>query len=182
MYNMLFKFDKESLTLLGYSIRFEILILIGILYLIIFSHTVCSCTKVDLTEEFSTLSYFLGKKNWWKQNTPMEGFVGANINHGESSKYNIDMDKPIDTNSWFTQNLVITPGQTPSKGAQMILDRKEQPIPLPPGELSMFANTPFKPECCPNTYSNSMGCACMTDKQYNYLVTRGSNNVPYSEY
>jgi hypothetical protein len=182
MYNMLFKIDKESLILLGYSIRFEILILIGILYLIIVSHTVSSCAKVDLTEEFSTLSYFLGKKNWWKQNTPMEGFVGANTNYGESSKFNVDVDKPISTASWFTQNLVITPGETPSAGAQAILDRKEQPIPLPPGQLLMFANTPFKPECCPNTYSNSMGCACMTNKQYNYLITRGSNNVPYSEY
>jgi hypothetical protein len=46
----------------------------------------------------------------------------------------------------------------------------------------MFKNTSFKPECCPNTYSNSMGCACMSTKQYNYLVHRGGNNVPYSEY
>ena len=177
MYNMLFKFDKESLTLLGYSIRFEILILIGILYLIIVSHTVCSCAKVDLTEEFGSMKKFFKKI---KMN--QESFVGANTNYGESSKFNIDVDKPINTNSWFTQNLVITPGQTPSAGAQAILDRKEQPIPLPPGQMLMFANTPFKPECCPNTYSNSMGCACMTDKQYNYLITRGSNNVPYSEY
>ena len=58
----------------------------------------------------------------------------------------------------------------------------EQPVPLPEGEMLMFANTPFKPECCPNTYSNSSGCACMTGNQYNYLITRGSNNVPYSEY
>jgi hypothetical protein len=46
----------------------------------------------------------------------------------------------------------------------------------------MFKKTPFKPECCPNTYSNSMGCACMSTKQYNYLINRGGNNVPYSEY
>lgn len=46
----------------------------------------------------------------------------------------------------------------------------------------MFKNTSFKPECCPNTYSNSMGCACMSTKQYNYLETRGGNNVPYSQY
>ena len=46
----------------------------------------------------------------------------------------------------------------------------------------MFDKTSFKPECCPNTYSNSMGCACMTNKQYNYLINRGGNNVPYSQY
>jgi len=62
------------------------------------------------------------------------------------------------------------------------LAREPQPIPLPEGELDMFASTPFKPECCPNTYSTSIGCACMTGTQYNYLVNRGGNNVPYSEY
>ena len=56
------------------------------------------------------------------------------------------------------------------------------PIPLPEGEMFMFANTEFKPECCPNAYSNSSGCACMTGEQYNYIIQRGNNNVPYSEY
>jgi hypothetical protein len=46
----------------------------------------------------------------------------------------------------------------------------------------LFKHTAFKPECCPNTYSNSMGCACMTTAQYNYLNERGGNNVPYSQY
>jgi hypothetical protein len=63
-----------------------------------------------------------------------------------------------------------------------ILNRKPQPIPLPKGELDMFATTPFKPECCPNTFSNSSGCACMTTAKYNYLIERGGNIVPYSEY
>jgi hypothetical protein len=52
--------------------------------------------------------------------------------------------------------------------------------PLAHGELDMFANTEFKPECCPTTYSNSMGCACISKDQYNYLITRGGNNVPFA--
>lgn len=55
-----------------------------------------------------------------------------------------------------------------------------QDNPLSYGELDMFANTPFKPECCPTTYSNSMGCACINKDQYNYLITRGGNNVPFA--
>jgi hypothetical protein len=47
-------------------------------------------------------------------------------------------------------------------------------------QMLMFANTPFKPECCPNTYSSSTGCACMTSQQVNLLKNRG--NVSYSEY
>jgi hypothetical protein len=54
--------------------------------------------------------------------------------------------------------------------------KKKPDIPL------IFNDTPFRPECCPTTYSNSMGCVCMTQSQYRYLIDRGGNNVPYSEY
>ena len=111
-----------------------------------------------------------------------EGFTGANTNYGESSKFSDTHNNPVSTASWFTPNLTYKAGTMGGKGVQEIMNRKPQPIPLPEGELSMFATTPFKPECCPNTYSNSMGCACMTVPQYNYLINRGGNNVPYSEY
>jgi hypothetical protein len=78
--------------------------------------------------------------------------------------------------------MTVVPGQPLSSGVKQFLAREPQPVPLPEGELFMFANTPFKPECCPNTYSTSQGCACMTGNQYNYLVERGGNNVPYSQY
>jgi hypothetical protein len=79
-------------------------------------------------------------------------------------------------------NLSVTQGKPYSKGVQNIMNRKKQQLPLPKDEMLMFANTDFKPECCPNAYSNSSGCACMTPEQYNYLITRSGNNVPYSEY
>lgn len=108
-----------------------------------------------------------------------EGFTGANTNNGESSMYN---EPPVSTTSWFTPNLTYTPGQQVSQGIQNILNRPKQPVPLPEGEMLMFKDTLFSGECCPNTYSNSMGCACMTVDRYNYLIDRGGNNVPYSEY
>jgi len=111
-----------------------------------------------------------------------EGFVGANTNYGQSSPYDLGYDQQINTSSWNKPNMTVIPGKPLSSGVKQFLARTPQPVPLPEGELLMFANTPFKPECCPNTYSNSMGCACMTGQQYNYLVMRGGNNVPYSEY
>jgi hypothetical protein len=111
-----------------------------------------------------------------------EGFTGANINYGESSNYSLNNDQEVDTSSWNAQNMTVTPGQPLSAGVKQFLAREPQPVPLPEGEMFMFSNTPFKPECCPNTYSNSSGCACMTGDQYNYLVLRGGNNVPYSQY
>ena len=150
-----------NISILGMSISIEMLILIGVIYLIIIVNTFSSCCNVTGL---------------------MEGFVGANTNYGESSRYNLNNNKLINTSSWSQPNLTITPGKPLTSGVQNILNRPQQQIPLPEGELSMFANTPFKPECCPNTYSNSMGCACMTVGQYDYLITRGGNNVPYSEY
>ena len=52
--------------------------------------------------------------------------------------------------------------------------------PLSYGELNMFANTQFKPECCPSTYTTSTGCACISNDQYSYMLSRGGNNVPFA--
>jgi hypothetical protein len=111
-----------------------------------------------------------------------EGFTGANTNYGQSSMYDIGLDVPVNTSNWSQPNMVVRPGQPLDPAVQKFLSRPHQPLPLPSGEMDMFFNTPFSPECCPNTYSNSSGCACMTGNQYNYLITRGGNNVPYSEY
>jgi len=162
MYNM-------DISLFGYKINLEILILIGIAYLIMVVNTISSTCNVSGIVEGLT------KKT-------REGFAGANTNYGESSTYTLGDYAQVNTSSWSMPDLTVTAGQPLSQGVQNILNRPEQPVPLPEGEMLMFANTPFKPECCPNTYSNSSGCACMTTKQYNYLIERGSNNVPYSEY
>ena len=50
-------------------------------------------------------------------------------------------------------------------------------IPLPEGELFFFKDTKFDPSCCPATYAGSMGCACMSKKQFQYLTMRGGNNT-----
>ena len=227
MYNM-------DISLLGLKLNLEVLILIGIVYLIMATHTVCGCCNMNgMMEAFSNYrnggsnnnnygakkyvmnrdssstmnrnsnmnrnsstmngnsSYMNGSNNN-NSNSDLkhlaaaqilkEGFTGANTNYGQSSPYTLGQNVPVDTSKWGQPDLVVTPGQPLSPGVQAILNREPQPVPLPEGELLMFANTPFKPECCPNTYSNSMGCACMDVNSYNYLILRGGNNVPYSEY
>jgi hypothetical protein len=158
----------------SYKFRGEILILIVIVGLILFGHTLCGCSKVTAKEGLQVAAKVM--------NNLKEGFSPANTNNGDSARYTLGDYTPVNTASWFQANLALAPGQKPSKGAQKIWDRKKQPIPLPEGELDMFATTPFKGSCCPNTYSTSTGCACMTVDQYNYLNGRGGNNVPYSEY
>ena len=146
-----------NVELFGFKLSLKVLILVGIIYLVMTINTLYGCCDA-------------------------EGFVGANTNYGESSQFSLTNDTAVNTNSWDMPNLTMTKGQPISQDVKNVLDRPQQPIPLPEGEMLMFANTPFKPECCPNTFSNSMGCACMTVKQYNYLNERGGNNVPYSEY
>lgn len=210
MYNM-------DISILGYKFNLEVLILIGVVYLILVGHMFCGCCNFGIMEGFDGSGNTLTpeqklklekdrvkvqkmKTNMATQNaagdasapaatpaatstsTTTEGFTPANINFGESSLYNMSNDVKINTPSWNAPNMTVVQGQPLSRGVKQFLSREPQPVPLPEGEMLMFANTPFKPECCPNTYSNSSGCACMTGDQYNYLILRGGNNVPYSQY
>jgi hypothetical protein len=56
-------------------------------------------------------------------------------------------------------------------------DNVGTPVPLPEGELFFFADNKFKPECCPSTYSDSMGCACLSQDQVTYINQRGGNRT-----
>lgn len=182
MYNM-------KISLFGYKINVMTLLFVAIL-LILVSHTYCGCNNpyaliegMDTTTPASAPTPTPNTKDKsTTKSTGKEGFTGANINYGQSSSYDTAFNTPLDTSSWGAPNMVVTPGQPLNPAVKAFLARPEQPLPLPEGEMDMFFNTPFKPECCPNTYSNSKGCACMTGKQYNYLIQRANNNVPYSEY
>ena len=195
MYNM-------DISLFGYKINLEIIILIGIVYLIMVGHTVCGCCNYGLMESFTgdmSGNQLLDFSGNVPASLPVpaggavaskikgavqskEGFSGANTNYGNSSLYDLNSNVPVDTSSWANPNLTIVQGQPVSAGVTDFLARKQQTLPLPNGEMDFFANVDFKPECCPNTYSTSTGCACMTGKDYNYLMTRSGNNVPYSEF
>jgi hypothetical protein len=110
-----------------------------------------------------------------------EGF-SSSIFSDVPSAYTLGDYTEVNTSSWSNPNLVVSKGQPLSQGVQSILNRPKQHVPLVGGEMVLFNNTTFKPECCPSTYSNSEGCACITTDQYNYLIERGGNNNPYSEY
>jgi hypothetical protein len=150
-----------EISLLGFKVKKEMIFLFSIIVLALVGHLLFSTTTFPLTETF----------------------VGV-LNDGESASYTLGSYNGtiMPTNTWGRQSLDVVQGKPLSPAVQSILNRPKQQLPLPEGELNMFETTPFKPECCPNAYSNSSGCACMTTDQYNYLITRGGNNVPYSEY
>ena len=113
--------------------------------------------------------------------TTTEGFVGSNNKaYGPEFSASKSAGYIMRPDTWAMPTLSYSKGTTPSAGAQDILNRNNPP--LASGEMDIFANTPFKPECCPNTFSSSEGCACMDISQYKNLINRGGNNVPYSQY
>jgi len=192
-----------DISILGYKFNVQILILIGVVYLILVGHTIGGCCNFrGLMEGNTTMGQSNNSNsqtdtsenmvkdkikqkmqgNMPTQTTSKEGFVGANINYGQSSAYDLTNNMPVNTASWSAQNMTVVPGQPLSEGVKKFLARPKQQLPLPEGEMLLFANTKFAPEFCPNTYSNSSGCAAMSGEDYNYLITRGGNNVPYSEY
>ena len=163
MYNMN---TSISIGSKKYPFRIEIILLIFFVLWILWAHVICSCSKVNVKESFINSI----KEGFSSMNTPITQF--GNFQHPQK----------VNVNKWPMPTLTFTPGKKPNAAVEKIWKRPKQPIPLPKGQLDMFATTEFKGECCPNTYSNSMGCACMTVDQYSYLRHRGGNNVPYSEY
>lgn len=187
MYNMEFAIGS-------YKFRLEILVLIVVVFWIMFGHLLCGCCNVSMMEGIQIMNaggigsparkaIAVNRYNANKPQTTTEGFVGNN-----NSAYGPEFagvkipDYIMNPSTWSMPTLTYSAGTKPDAGVKAIWDRPKQPIPLPKDELDMFATTPFAPECCPNSYSNSSGCACMTVDQYAYLRQRGSNNVPYSEF
>ena len=48
---------------------------------------------------------------------------------------------------------------------------------LEQGQLFMFGQNNFSPECCPSSYSGSTGCACFSPQQMDFLNERGGNRT-----
>lgn len=198
MYNM-------DITIFGYKLNLEVLILIGVVYLILVGHLFGGCCNMNrimesfdnkrrreiknvrantnlATQNIAGSQYSVAHKEASVSTSGKEGFTGANINYGESSAYDLNNDTPINTSSWSQPNMTVVPGQPLSEGVKKFLARKQQQLPLPEGEMDFFANAEFKPECCPSSYSSSQGCWCGSSQDFNYIITRAGNNVPYSEY
>jgi hypothetical protein len=193
-----------ELSFFGYKFNVQMLILIGVIYLITLVHTITGCCRYSLLESFehmkdghiyddeerkdisdsdgpSPMKMNLAKNIKGNvQNS--EGFSGMNSKNGESTPFDLNNDKVVNTSSWFSPDMSVTSGKQMSDGAKKFLERKEQQLPLENGQMDFLANSEFKPDCCPSTYSTSSGCWCGTSKDYNYLVMRGGNNVPYSKY
>lgn len=192
-----------NISIGSYSFRLEIILLIVIISWIMFGHLLCSCSRMSIKEGMETVAgkdvvkkvekkveevvkkadEVMKKEGMTTMKKKVqEGFSGAN-NTGSQFASNEDSGYIMSPDTWSMPSLTYSPGQSPSAAVEKIWQRKGSPsATLASGELDMFANTQFKPECCPSSFSTSSGCACLSVEQYNYLKNRGTNNTPYSEY
>jgi hypothetical protein len=161
MYNM-------DITIGSYKLRLEFAIIIVFLLVVIFGHTMCSCSNYGLLEGFDMNKPNIAAPNHGPvKDKAKEGFANYKTNAGPQFAENNGNFTHLPVSQWSS---VVSVG--PQNANQ----------PASSDSMDFFKNTQFKPECCPNTYSGSEGCACMSNAQYNTLVSRGGNNVPYSEY
>jgi len=154
----------KEINVLGYKFSPLVLLAIVLASWFIVANVLFSTMKVSFAETY--------------QNTK-EGFQSGWTSVPLFSKAK-SMDYITPPSTWNQQPIATVDGVADA-GAQAILDRPAQQVPLPAGQLTMFTKTAFKPECCPNTYSKGSGCACMTMGQYDFLKERGGNNVPRSD-
>jgi hypothetical protein len=136
---------------------------------------------ISKKEGFAVLEGVKDKINKQLKNPKKEAFTNLNSDYNQPFPFSSSTQAPIDTNKWFTPNLTYRAGASKNKSIQDILNRRKTQLPLPEGEMLIFKDTSFKPECCVTSYSNSSGCACIDVNTYKYLRNRGGNNVPYKE-
>tara|TARA_B110001450_G_scaffold248266_1_gene264241 strand:- start:7389 stop:7883 length:495 start_codon:yes stop_codon:yes gene_type:complete len=147
-----------------------ILVIILIIYLNLFSTTFGSFKEGILTLE--KIVYFL--VNLFNKlitilNTSFENFELENY---QNENYKNENFKINDNNNFF-RNTHYDKLEQHSYGNKV-------PFPSSNDKLDILVNNEFTPECCPSSYTNSTGCACMTSEQINFLNTRGGNSDGFS--
>jgi len=143
-----------QVKILGMKVRVECVLISILIGIFIGMHVFCSCAKIDNVK--------IGIKEI------VEGFetMGAPVNY--------QMGKGV-YGSWETRKQKVGPS-IPWR-SQQIDTYKGTPVPLPEGQMFMFADNDFKPECCGSNISSSMGCACITKAQMDYVNQRGGNRT-----
>ena len=143
-----------EIKVLGIKVRIEVVVACLLIGMFIGGHVFCSCAKID------NVKVGIKKKK--------EGFqsLGAPVNY--------KMGNGV-IGSWETRKQQKGPSLAWRK--QHHETYKGTAVPLPEGQMFMWADNEFKPECCGSSVSSSSGCACVTKAQIEYINQRGGNRT-----
>ena len=142
-----------ELTILGYKMRVELIILCIMLGWFIAVNTFCSCTG-GVKEGFTATTKILG--------------AALDYSMGQGVKGSYETDDSGDTTNMFQHLDGNTGGKVPLPDGQlaMFYDNKQDSSCCGQG----------------SSYSGSMGCVCVSPEQMNYLNERGGNRTLTSEF
>ena len=155
-----------ELKLFGYEARLEIVVACIVIGMVAGLFMFCDCFQYSILEGMTSKD-MNGKGK--KVNDKKEGFVNLSNN-----ELNIDDSY---TMGWVQTAKRYASGMGNKNRLNTYKDNIGTPVPLPEGELFFFTDNKFKPECCPSTYSDSMGCACLSQDQVDYINQRGGNRT-----
>ena len=144
-----------QVKILGERVRVEVIV--GCL--LIGATILCSCAKIDNIK----IGLAPVKESFENMGAPVGYKMGKGV-----------------IGSWETRPQATGP-DVPYR-AQQHDTYKGTPVPLPEGQLFLFADNQFKPECCGSSVSSSTGCACITKAQMDYVNQRGGNRTLTSEF
>ena len=150
-----------EIKIFGYEVRVEVVIACVIIGMVMGLVMFCDCFQYNLIEGMTS------KKH--TKNNGKEGFTNLNNN-------DLHIDNSY-TMGWVQTAKRYADGMGYENKLNSYKNNVGTPVPLPEGELFFFADNKFKPECCPSTYSDSMGCACLSQAQVTYINERGGNRT-----
>jgi len=156
-----------ELKLFGYEARLEIVVACIIIGMVAGLFMFCDCFQYSVLEGMTPNN--MNGKAGVKEAGVKEGFVNLSNN-------DLNIDDSY-TMGWVQTAKRYASGMGNKNRLNTYKDNVGTPVPLPEGELFFFADNKFKPECCPSTYSDSMGCACLSQDQVNYINQRGGNRT-----
>ena len=156
-----------EIKVFGYEVRIEIVIACIIIGMIMGLFMFCDCFQYSILEGMQAGS-----------GTAPSRKAGFAVKETFTNLSNNDLHM----NDSYTMGWVKTAKQYASgmgykNKLNSYKDNVGTPVPLPEGELFFFADNKFKPECCPSTYSDSTGCACLSQDQVTYINQRGGNRT-----
>lgn len=149
-----------EIKVFGYEVRVEIVVACIIIGMVAGLFMFCDCFQYSILEGMAARG--AAKKY-------REGF--ANLNNNDLHINNSY------TMGWVQKAKQYASGMGYKNKLNSYKDNVGTPVPLPEGELFFFADNKFKPECCPSTYSDSTGCACLSQDQVTYINERGGNRT-----
>ena len=155
-----------EIKIFGYEVRIEVVIACVIIGMVMGLVMFCDCFQYSLIEGMTTKK---NVKELMTNKKKTEGFKNLNNN-------DLHIDDSY-TMGWVQTAKRYASGMGNKNRLNTYKDNVGTPVPLPEGELFFFADNKFKPECCPSTYSNSLGCACLSQAQVEYVNQRGGNRT-----